>query len=74
VAYRERLTYSASSALLNVICDINFVFRISFLKVSMTSNLNNYLKSKTTDVTTGRRTRELTIPTVLEIRECLAHS
>ena len=67
---RDAKTYSESSALLNAVCDFDFVFGISLLKVilSMTSSLSNYLQSKTMDVTTARRTGELTIQTLLDCR------
>jgi len=67
---RDVKTYSDSYALLNAVCDFNFVFGLSFLKIilSMTSNLSNYLQSKTKYVTTARRTGEMTIKTLSDCR------
>jgi len=67
---RDAKKYSNSSALINAVCDFNFVglLGLSLLKVilSMTSSLSNYLQSKTMDVITARRTGDMTIKTLLD--------
>ena len=56
-------TYTESRALLNAICDFQFVFGLVFLKVilSNTNGLSKYLQGKTIDVSVARRNSELTI-------------
>ena len=67
---RDAKTYSDSSALINAVCDFNFVglHGLGLLKVilSMTSSLSNYHQSKTMDVITARRTGDMTIKTLLD--------
>jgi len=58
-------TYTESRALLNSICDLQFVFGLLLLKVilSNTNGLSKYLQGKTIDVSVARRNSELTIKT-----------
>lgn len=67
---RDSKTYSDSCALLNAICDFNFVFGLCLLKIilSMTSSLSSYLQSETMNVITAKKTADMTIKTIAECR------
>ena len=58
-------TYAGSTALLNAICDFQFVFGLLLLKVILlnTSSLSRYLQGKRMDVITARRNADLTTKT-----------
>ncbi|CAB3980696.1 Hypothetical predicted protein [Paramuricea clavata] len=63
---RDPTTYTDSNALLNSICDFNFVFGLLLLRVvlSNTDSLSKYLQSKNMDVTTAKKTADSTIKTL----------
>ena len=67
---RNSKTYTDSCALLNAVCDFNFVFGLSLLKLilSMTSNLSSYIQAKTMTVITARRTADMTVQTLIDCR------
>lgn len=67
---RDSKTYSDSCALLNAICDFNFVFGLCLLKVilSMTSSLSSYLQSQTMNVITAKKTADMTIKAIEDCR------
>lgn len=59
-------TYAGSIALLNAICDFEFVFGLLILKVILlnTNSLSRYLQGKSMDVITAKRNAYLTIKTL----------
>ena len=63
-------TYTDSCALLNAVCDFNFVFGLNLLKIilSTTSSLSSDLQSQTMSVITARKTAEMTIKTLTDCR------
>jgi len=67
---RDAKIYTESSALLNAICDFEFVFGLVLLKIilSTTNSLNSYLQKKTLDVVTAKKTADATIQTLSECR------
>lgn len=67
---KDRKTYSESRALLNAICDLEFVFGLCVLRVilSKTSSLCRYLQGKTVKVISTHRNANLTIQTLRQCR------
>lgn len=67
---KDPKTYTDSTALLNAICDFEFVFGLLLLKVilSNTNSLSRYLQGKSMDVITAKRNADLTIKTLRECR------
>ena len=67
---KDPKTYSDSRALLNAICDFEFVLGLCILKVilSNTSALSTYLQGKNVDVINARRNATLTMKTLRECR------
>ena len=63
-------TYAGSTALLNAICDFQFVFGLLLLKVILlnTSSLSRYLQGKRMDVITARRNADLITKTLSNCR------
>ena len=67
---KDTKMYMDSVAILNAICDFEFVFGLILLKVilSNTSSLSNYLQGKGVDVITAKRNADLTINTLRKCR------
>ncbi|PFX12798.1 Zinc finger MYM-type protein 1 [Stylophora pistillata] len=68
---KDPKTYSESRALLNAICDLEFVFGLCVLKVilSNTNSLCQYLQGRTVDVISACRNADLTIQTLRQCRK-----
>ena len=63
---KDKRTYTDSRALINAICDLDFVFGLTLLKVILlnTNSLSKYLRGKDIDVITVKRNGDLTMKTL----------
>ncbi|XP_071826952.1 zinc finger MYM-type protein 1-like [Apostichopus japonicus] len=67
---RDPKTYSDSRALLNAVCDFEFVFGLYVFKLilSNTSSLSQYLQGKSVDVISAKRSADATKQTLKDCR------
>ncbi|KAK6191009.1 hypothetical protein SNE40_002759 [Patella caerulea] len=67
---RDAKTYTDSRALLNAVCDFDFMFGLVVLKVilSNTSSLSSYLQCKSIDVISAKKNADSTIATLQKCR------
>jgi hypothetical protein len=68
---KDKKTYTDSRALMNAICDFEFVFGLILLKMILlnTNSLSKYLQGKSIDVITAKRNADLTIKTLQKCRD-----
>ena len=67
---KDKRTYTDSRALINAICNFDFVFGVTLLKVILlnTNSLSKYLQGKDIDVITAKRNADLTMKTLRNCR------
>jgi hypothetical protein len=68
---KDKKTYTDSRALMNAICDFEFVFGLILLKMILlnTNSLSKYLQGRSIDVITAKRNSDLTIKTLQKCRD-----
>jgi hypothetical protein len=68
---KDKKTYTDSRALMNAICDFEFVFGLILLKMILlnTNSLSKYLQGRSIDVITAKRNSDLTIKTFQKCRD-----
>ena len=68
---KDKKTYTDSRALINAVCDSEFVFGLILLKMILlnTNGLSKHLQGKSIDVISAKRNADLTIKTLQKCRD-----